>query len=87
VHAEQAATLALQLKRSGADVVYIDGQPSGVATILRRMKEQGLNKMGIFFPCTGATIFFPVPGLLFFSRYPDYFSPHLTQLPSFFSDN
>jgi branched-chain amino acid transport system substrate-binding protein len=47
VQAEQATTLALQLKRSGADVVYIDGQPSGVATILRRMKEQGLNKMGI----------------------------------------
>jgi ABC-type branched-subunit amino acid transport system substrate-binding protein len=47
VQGEQANTLVLQLKRSNADVVYIDGQPSGVATILRRMKEQGLNTRGI----------------------------------------
>ncbi len=47
VHAEQANTLVLQLKRAGAEVVYIDGQPAGVAAILRRMKEQGLHKMGI----------------------------------------
>jgi ABC-type branched-subunit amino acid transport system substrate-binding protein len=47
VQAEQASTVVLQLKRSRAQVVYIDGQPSGVATILRRMKEQGLNTIGI----------------------------------------
>jgi ABC-type branched-subunit amino acid transport system substrate-binding protein len=48
VQAEQATTLVLQLKRSRADAVYIDGQPSGVATILRRMKEHRLNEVGIF---------------------------------------
>jgi branched-chain amino acid transport system substrate-binding protein len=47
VQAGGANTIALQLKRSHADVVYIDGQPSGVAIILRKMKEQGLNKIGI----------------------------------------
>ncbi len=82
VQAEQATTLALQLKRSRADVVYIDGQPSGVATILRRMREQGLNKMGIL---TNSLIMEAVAqGLVQSDQFPNlYFNTRADAAPLF----
>lgn len=48
IQVPDAAALVLQLKKSNPDVVYIDGQPAGYATILRRMQEVGLNHITIF---------------------------------------
>lgn len=43
-----AASIVLQLKKLKPDVVYIDGQPSGLANLLKRMVEGGLTNLPIF---------------------------------------
>lgn len=47
IHVPNAGDIILKLKRMNPDVVYIDGQPAGLATILKKMNEAGMANINI----------------------------------------
>ncbi len=47
INIPNASDIVLKLKKLNPDVVYVDGQPAGLATILRKLKEAGLTEINI----------------------------------------
>jgi branched-chain amino acid transport system substrate-binding protein len=45
IQVPNATSLALLIKQAHPDVIYIDGQPGGYATILKRLRDIGLEKV------------------------------------------
>ncbi len=47
INIPNASDIILKLKKLNPDVVYVDGQPAGLATILKKLKEAGLTDLNI----------------------------------------
>ena len=48
IQISEASSIVLQLKRMNPDVVYVDAQPGGLANLLKRLAENGMQNITIF---------------------------------------